>query len=354
MSFSLIFFTRTMTTLESLDERVLRFQSDPAVEPFLAIANDLATWQYEHVPSLRRWWDHRGQHPPFDHLDDLPAVPTDAFRSTRFHDPERVPLRTFLTSGTTSGARGAHLRSTLRAYDHGARLHFRSAVQPPGRAQWPALALDAARHPESSLSYMIDLLAADDHASVHWLLTDEGLDPRLLQTHLTPDHPVVLFGTAFAFAELLQMQHAPLHPDSLLLETGGFKGRHAEVDRATFHARLAAHVHLDPARIRSEYSMTELSSQLYTLPGERRFLPPHWLHVSTADPDTLRPLPPGSEGLLRFVDLANTDTVLAVQTSDMGRVDVDGLVNLLGRDPRATPRGCSLAVEELLALQSMK
>lgn len=99
--------------------------------------------------------------------------------------------------------------------------------------------------------------------------------------------------------------------------------------------------------------MSELSSQLYTRGIELGrptglYRAPHWLRVRAVDPMTLQPLPAGETGLLRFDDLANTDSVAAIQTSDLGCVTPDG-VALYGRAPGATPRGCSLAVEEIIA-----
>jgi hypothetical protein len=107
--------------------------------------------------------------------------------------------------------------------------------------------------------------------------------------------------------------------------------------------------------------MTELSSQLYeatlrALQGKNApaaehgiFIPPPWLRVVSVDPETLTPLASGEVGILRFEDLANVDTAMLVQTADRGR-STDRGVELLGRAPGAPPRGCSLAVEELLPL----
>ncbi|NUO52349.1 MAG: acyl-protein synthetase, partial [Polyangiaceae bacterium] len=108
-----------------------------------------------------------------------------------------------------------------------------------------------------------------------------------------------------------------------------------------------------------EYGMTELSSQLYeprlvddppSAPGTYR--PPPWLRVEAADPETLAVLPRGSEGIARFVDLANVDSVSFVQTLDWVSVDERGDVRLFGRAPGAEPRGCSLALEDLFGDRS--
>ena len=77
------------------------------------------------------------------------------------------------------------------------------------------------------------------------------------------------------------------------------------------------------------------------------YLAPPWVRVSAVDPASLEPVAPGEIGIPRFVDLANVDSVVAVQTADRVRLTGDG-VELLGRLPGAPPRGCSIAVDEML------
>jgi hypothetical protein len=104
--------------------------------------------------------------------------------------------------------------------------------------------------------------------------------------------------------------------------------------------------------------MTELSSQLYegTLAaalghGPRLphgvYVPPPWVRVTAVDAATLEPVAPGEIGIARIVDLANVDSAIAIQTADRVRA-VDGRIELLGRQPGAVPRGCSIAIDEML------
>jgi hypothetical protein len=106
--------------------------------------------------------------------------------------------------------------------------------------------------------------------------------------------------------------------------------------------------------------MTELTSQLYeatiresalaarhpAAPPGVYFEPP-WLRVTPVDPTTLLPVPEGEAGLARFIDLGNVDSAVSVVTQDLVR-RVSGGIQLLGRQPGAPPRGCSLAIEALL------
>ncbi|HEY3666953.1 MAG TPA: acyl-protein synthetase, partial [Polyangiaceae bacterium] len=120
---------------------------------------------------------------------------------------------------------------------------------------------------------------------------------------------------------------------------------------------------LSERQVVGEYGMTELTSQLYeaTLPGSALgsahsgtagiYFEPPWLRVVPVDPVTLEAVRPGEVGIARIVDLGNVDSAIAIQTHDRVRRVGHG-VELLGRAPGATPRGCSLAIEEFLAVHS--
>jgi hypothetical protein len=152
---------------------------------------------------------------------------------------------------------------------------------------------------------------------------------------------------------------------SVVVETGGFKGRSRFVPRGELYRALTAAVGVPAGRIVNEYGMTELLSQFYepVLSGEapedpdrRWHVGPSWVRTRILDPETLDPVAPGEPGLLCHIDLANLDSAIAVLTEDVGvqpwgEEDArprDRGFRLLGRAEGAEPRGCSLVMEELL------
>ena len=161
--------------------------------------------------------------------------------------------------------------------------------------------------------------------------------------------PLLISGTAFAFVHLLDetTEPLPLAPGSRVMQTGGFKGRSRSVEAPALREAIARLFRLPVAQVIGEYGMTELSSQLYQ-GSDERYHPPPWLRVTSVSPHDLSPLGVDVPGLARFVDFANVDSCVAVQTSDRIVVHEDGSVSLLGRAPGATPRGCSLALEHLV------
>jgi acyl-CoA synthetase (AMP-forming)/AMP-acid ligase II len=321
----------------ALQLRVLAFIDSslvgPPSEPFEALALDIHRYQLAHDPVRKAL-----SAGPVTSWQDIPAIPVDLFKDLPIGTvrPEQAAI-TFRTSGTTGGSRGCHYLHDTRLYDHGARLwHQRCVPDAPTRVV--ALLHDPSQVPDSSLSHMVA-----DFGTVTWTLGDAGLDvPATVAAF--GDEPVYVAATAFALAELLQSQPPSLPPGSVVMVTGGFKGRNVSVSDEELYERCRSL--LQPARLITEYGMTELSSQLWGTPGQPFSAPP-WLRAYVVDPATGAQRPAGSPGQLRFVDLCNLDSAVTIETLDQGTVGPDGSVLLEGRLEGSEARGCSLTVEEL-------
>jgi hypothetical protein len=179
----------------------------------------------------------------------------------------------------------------------------------------------------------------------------------MLEGRAAAGRPVTLCGTAFAFVHLLdalaeRRVKYRLPEGSRLMECGGFKGRSREIPRPELYAELEDALGIPMEYMLNQYGMTELGSQFYdsilTQPGElRRKLGPPWARVTLVDPTTGRSARAGCVGQIVVHDLANTGSVFAIQTADLGRSVGDGF-EVLGREPGAEARGCSIAADELL------
>ncbi len=293
--------------------------------------------------------------------DGWPALPTDVFRYARVAmHPAPDDVVVFRTSGTTSGARGAHALAHVETTQLAARTMAARALFAGGKVRLLVLAPPAADAPESSLSFMLTHFESCFGIATHWAWRRGEIDLAIVDEALRAAvEPVGVCATSFALVHLLDRlagRTLALPPGSFVMQTGGFKGRSREVDAVTLRAELARAFGLAEHRVVSEYGMTELSSQLYgdglvrgalAPDGVERLVAPPWMRVTPCDPETLRPVAEGEVGLLRFDDLANLDACVSIQTADLGRMEGERLV-LLGRAPGATPRGCSLAVEEAL------
>jgi hypothetical protein len=337
-----------------------------AAEPFDGLALDVARFQADHVAPVARLVRARGLDlAAAASAEAIPAVPCDVFRLARVasHAPD-LDARVFRTSGTSQGreARGEHALRTTATYEAAALAFGAAMLWPEGPAlRSIALAPSVEEASDSSLGFMIDLFARAlrGASSVHVVagaLDLDGLE-RACADARSAGEPALVMGTSFAFVHLLDGlggRDLRLPPGSRAMQTGGFKGRSREVEAGELRAGIAAAFGLEDAAVVGEYGMTELSSQLYeatlVAPAVGRhgiYVAPPWVRVTAVDPVTLAPLPAGEVGLGRIVDLANVDSAVAIQTSDRVRVMDEG-VELLGRAPGATPRGCSIAIDELL------
>jgi len=175
----------------------------------------------------------------------------------------------------------------------------------------------------------------------------------------------MLLGTVAAFAHLLEELEAlgrsfRLAEGTRLMETGGSKGGRPEVRRAEFYEMLTRRLGVSEFYCVAEYGMTEMCSQFYDnvlrerilarSPEQRYKVVPPWVRTQVLDAETLEPVPGGSVGVLRHFDLANLDSVMAIQTDDLG-VSGGGGFEILGRAAGAELRGCSIAMDQWLTAQ---
>lgn len=353
--------------LEALTQR-FRDPSVPlAEEEFRVLALQVFALQYRGSEAYRRFCLRRGRTPDtVERWEDVPAVPTAAFKHLDLFSGPGAPEAVFVTSGTTRGSerRGRHPVPSLDLYRRAAVPWFgRNLVPEGGRLPILSLVPSPVSAPASSLSTMMGFVvdAYGTSGSGFFAHPETGVAHTAFQSALeramARGEAVLVMGTAFAWVHWLEDAAArdlrmTLPQGSRLMETGGFKGRSRSVPRDELYGELEARLGIPAVRMVNEYGMTELLSQLYepvlASPGSPRVhRAPPWLRVRALDPETLAPRPPGERGILAFHDLANVGSVSALLTEDVGWVDGAG-VHLVGRAPGAEPRGCSLAMEELL------
>ena len=187
-----------------------------------------------------------------------------------------------------------------------------------------------------------DFINRSGHPASGFYLDDlEGLTAALARIDRDGEQPPLLIGVSFALLDLAERFPQDL-AHCIVMETGGMKGRRRELTRAELHATLGAA--FDCKSIHSEYGMTELLSQAYSV-GGGRFLPAPTLRVSAREvTDPFSAPPPGKTGVLNLADLANLDTVSFLASDDLGRVFGDGSFEVLGRLDASDVRGCNLLV----------
>ncbi len=296
---------------------------------------------------------------------EIPAVPQELFkRKALFSHRLQEARHLYLTSGTTTGRSGRNRLLDIDLYRAGALAAVENLGPKPfaGKAgTLPLLFLTPSprRNPHSSLSAMFGFFKQRWGASGagSGFFVEEGVLQlgrflRALEKAVAAGKPVGVLGTAFSFVHLIDSD-APrmkLPAGSFLLETGGFKGRSRTVEKAELYRALAARLGVPAGAIWNEYGMTELSSQAYAHGVSGGHRTPPWAQVSLIDPTTGEEAAGEQPGLVRWVDLANVDGVLALETQDLAVRAKPGFgqpFRLIGRLPQVPKRGCSLDAEEL-------
>jgi len=373
---------------------VRAFEAGAAMpETFDALAVALVRFQAARVPGYGRLCAARGVDPArVERASEAPAVPTDAFKMAGvFAFDAATATAVFRTSGTTIGARGTHAMRDVATYDAAALAFGRAMLAPApgdspsspvaGRPAVLVLGPSDAEAPDSSLAHMCALfaraMAPAQPPDATFFVRGGALDVPGLRRRVaalaaaaapgatasttvpataaaTP--PAIVLATSFALVHLLDAlggARVPLPPGSRVMQTGGFKGKSREVDAGELRGQVAGTFGVDERDVVGEYGMTELSSQFWEgTARDRRAAPgvyvePPWARVVAVHPETLEPVADGEVGLARIEDLANVDSAFAVQTQDRVR-RVAGGFELLGRSPGAPPRGCSIALDEML------
>jgi hypothetical protein len=299
---------------------------------------------------------------------DIPAVPTAGFKEVELScvaPTDRTAV--FHSSGTTKQRPSRHFHSaeSLEIYEESLLIGFRQNVIKDGPIRIVALTPSTEEAPHSSLVHMFKTLGSQAGSanvvfvgttaeSGDWVLEIDNAVAEFEQAS-RKDQPVCILGTAFLFVHLIDYLRARKHrinlpAGSVIMETGGYKGRSRSIPRSELHAMICDCFGVTHEQIVCEYGMSELSSQAYARPsgigrreGDRLrvFHFPGWCRVQIISPETGQEVAEGETGLIRVFDLANVYSVMAVQTEDLGIKRGSGF-ELIGRSALSEPRGCSL------------
>jgi len=315
------------------------------------LALELFAWQFARVPEFRRLCEGHDVTPArLRSWSEIPAMPQQLFKRARlFAHRDATPQSVYETSGTTTGEPGRQYLLRTDIYEAVAVEGARRAGFFEDAPDFHFIATSPHEAPHSSLSAMFGFWNRAMTRGRGRFAMDERGFATLRHDLARARRPVALCGTAFGFVHFLDALPAPLPlpRGSRLLETGGFKGRVREIPKPELYAQLARTFCVPESAIWNEYGMSELSSQAYAHGTGGLHATPPWARVLVVDPATGHEVSVGHEGLVRWIDLANVDSVLSLQTLDRAERTSRGF-RLIGRLPRTEPRGCSLGAEDLL------
>ena len=279
-------------------------------------------------------------------LADIPFLPIEFFKTheVRTEPADWEPQETFLSSGTTMQQRSRHLVRDSALYRENAARIFEQYYGPLTGWTFLALLPSYLEQGNSSLVAMVDYFAQQSgQAQPAFFLHDHAaLHRALAEAKQVPGRRVMLIGVSYALLDFAAEAGSVTElQDLTVLETGGMKGRRREMIREELHAELQQA--FGPAGIHSEYGMTELLSQAYSL-GDGRFHCPVPLRVLLRDPSDPFSIGDRKDGAINVIDLANIDSCAFIETKDLARMHEDGGFEVLGRMDNSDVRGCNQMV----------
>lgn len=313
-------------------------------EDFNALALELFQLHAANNPVYRGFLKGLGKAPEsVEFVDQIPFLPIQLFKNHRVLLEGLDPAAHFTSSGTTGSVTSTHHVPWPQLYERSFMTSFNAVYG--DLAEWRILALLPAylEREGSSLVYMAQQLiaATEDPLSGTYLHKYDELS-LVLQRSEKEGKKTLLLGVTFALLDLAEQFPQALE-HSVIMETGGMKGRRPELVREELHRILKSAFHVDA--IHSEYGMTELLSQAWSTGGGVYRCPP-WMRVVIRDVnDPFAELPVDHIGGINVIDLANIGSCPFIATQDLGRAHADGTFEVLGRFDHSDVRGCNLLVD---------
>ena len=310
---------------------------------FVQAALQTFGYQYQHNQVYQRFCTLLGRTPDkVRQLTDIPFLPIEFFKSEAVYCGNERPTTVFTSSGTTGSQTSRHYVKDLAVYQESFRQGFADFYGNIEEYTVLALLPSYLERTGSSLITMVaDLIERSGSADSGFYLNEYDLLAEKLTSLDRSGRKVLLIGVSFALLDLVETHRFQLK-NTIVMETGGMKGRRKELIREELHAILCEGFGVE--HIHSEYGMTELLSQAYSA-GSGLYESVRWLKVLIRDTnDALSYQRPLKTGGINLIDLANIHSCSFIATQDLGRLHPDGRFEVLGRFDNADIRGCNLLI----------
>ena len=312
-------------------------------QEFKALSLAVFKHQFKNNKVYRSFCDLLFVHPSsISTIEEIPFLPIQFFKSRKVLSSLEEIQETFTSSGTTGSSTSKHLVTNINLYKESylkGFAHFYGNIE-----EYTVLALlpNYLQRQGSSLVFMVaDLIEKSKKVESGFYLDNiQELANKLLELNRN-GQKILLIGVSFALLDLIEMQQFNLK-NTIIMETGGMKGRRKELVREELHTILQNGFGV--TEIHSEYGMTELLSQGYSK-GNGVFKTPPWMKILTRDTeDALSINASGKNGGINVIDLANYNSCSFIATQDLGKVYENETFEIIGRFDNSDIRGCNLMV----------
>ncbi len=309
---------------------------------FDTVTLDVFRYQYEHCVVYKTYCDALNVNPDaVKTIENIPFLPITFFKQKKIIARDKISEVTFTSSGTTGSITSKHYVTDLSIYASSFKKGFEHYYGDVQDFAILALLPSYLERDGSSLVYMVDQLIKDSkNVESGFYLNDlDGLSQKLDKLEAS-GKKTLLIGVSYALLDLIEKRTFQLK-NTIVMETGGMKGRRKELIKPALHALLEAG--FGTPHIHSEYGMTELLSQAYSK-QDGVFSCPPWMKILTRETEDPLSLIQQKTGGINVIDLANLYSCSFIATQDLGIVAADGTFKIMGRFDDSDVRGCNLMV----------
>lgn len=296
--------------------------------------------QFDNNRVYRSFCDLINRHPSdVDSINDIPFLPIQFFKSHEIVSNHNPAQKVFTSSGTTGSKTSMHIVTDLKIYEDSFRQSFKHFYGNIEDYVILALLPSYLEREGSSLIYMVnDMILNSTHQESGFYLHNLSELKTQLDILEQSNRKILLIGVSFALLDLVETHQFNLK-NTIVMETGGMKGKRKEIIRTELHHILRQGFGVK--EIHSEYGMTELLSQAYAKGS--LFNTPPWMQIMIRDTeDPLTILKQGKTGGINVIDLANINSCAFIATQDLGKLHANNQFEVLGRFDHADIRGCNL------------
>lgn len=308
---------------------------------FTKIALEIFKFQFENNKVYRSFCDLLCKHPStVKTVDEIPFLPIQFFKSHQIVSNVDEIEQVFTSSGTTQQNLSKHYITDIEVYKQSFSKGFEAFYSSISDYTILALLPNYLEREGSSLVYMVaDFIKKSTSIDSGFYLHNLDELAQKLTKLDSKGTKILLIGVSFALLDLIEKHQFNLQ-NTIVMETGGMKGKRKEITREELHLQLKKGFGI--SQIHSEYGMTELLSQAYSKENGF-FKTPSWMKVLARDTeDALTILPHQKVGGINIIDLANYNSCSFIATQDLGKTYSDGSFEVLGRFDNTDIRGCNL------------
>jgi len=304
---------------------------------------DIYNFQYENNMVYQNYCNMICEDPTdVNEINKIPFLPISFFKTKKILSTDNFE-KVFYSSGTTTNSRSKHFISSLKLYQKSFINNFKLNYSDITQYTILALLPNYYDNKDSSLIYMIEKLIKLSKSKESGFFLDDyiNLSKKLIELDTKKERKTILIGVPYALLDMIDFNQFQLN-NTIIMETGGMKGRRKEMVRTELHEKLKRGFGV--SKIHSEYGMTELLSQAYSK-GDGIFKTPSWMKVIIRDINDAQNLDFNKKsGAINIIDLANYNSCSFIATDDMGKYINDDEFELIGRVDNSDIRGCNLLV----------